>query len=84
MVWLTAGKLQDLIFLLPFIMTAIIKLMDRGRIPGGITKRIKISAAVCLALILCQGCGGFLMKKQAKQELPLDKKLTITKYEIDE
>ncbi len=60
------------------------KLMDRGRIPGGITKRIKISAVVCLALILCQGCGSFLMKKQAKQKLPLDRKLIITRYEIDE
>ena len=60
------------------------KLMDRGRIPGGITKRIKISAVVCLALILCQGCGSFLMKKRAEQKLPLDRKLTITRYEIDE
>lgn len=58
--------------------------MDRGRIPGGTTKRIKISVVVCLALILCQGCGSFLMKKQAEQKLPLDKKLIITEYEIDE
>lgn len=47
-------------------------------------KRIKILTVICLALIVCQGCGSFLMKKQPKQKLPLDKKFTITKHEIDE